>query len=151
MKDEFVSFLVDNEDLLDVRVSKYLFQLISGQMTILNGSSFENQAQLINSFSSSLSISDTEFSDISVEESSLVLIGTSFSIDDVDIFNITHGNNYTSYFILCTLDSSLVMTDVSYTQADVGILTVLDSDAEIDQVEIRNVTSVKPTINISGR
>ena len=140
--------MLNNENYLDVIPSTYLFQMIKGNFEIMNGTTVSNQSAIVDSFSSTLLISDSTFIAISMSQSSIKATGSAFKMSGSTASSITRNGSTSHPFIIGSLGSSMSIEGVTFTENTVPFLTVLSSELNITGVTLSNIVTQDYVINI---
>ena len=139
MSDDFKAYLNNNQNLLDVIQTKSCFQMIKSNMHVMNGTQVSNQGGFISAFSSVLQIADTRFSDMSLDASALTIIGTNATIESSSATDITLSGTNSYSFIITSLNSIVDISEFTYTDNTVPMLTALTTNVKIDLLTLANV------------
>ena len=140
--------MLNNENYLDVIPSTYLFQMIKGNFEIMNGTIVSNQSAIVDSFSSTLLISDSTFIAISMSQSSIKVTGSAFKMSGSTASSITRNGSTSRPFVIGSLESSMSIERVTFTENTVPFLTVLSSELNITGVTLSNIVTQDYVINI---
>ena len=139
MSDDFKAYLNNNQNLLDVIQTKSCFQMIKSNMHVLNGTQVSNQGSFISAFSSVLQIADTRFSDMSLDASALTIIGTNATIESSSATDITLSGTNSYSFIITSLNSIVDISEFTYTDNTVPMLTAISTRLTIDFLDTSRV------------
>ena len=139
MSDDFKAYLNNNQNLLDVIQTKSCFQMIKSNMHVMNGTQVSNQGGFISAFSSVLQIADTRFSDMSLDASALTIIGTNATIESSSATDITLSGTNSYSFIITSLNSIVDISEFTYTDNTVPMLTAISTRLTIDFLDTSRV------------
>ena len=139
MSDYFKAYLNNNQNLLDVIQTKSCFQMIKSNMHVMNGTQVSNQGGFISAFSSVLQIADTRFSDMSLDASALTIIGTNATIESSSATDITLSGTNSYSFIITSLNSIVDISEFTYTDNTVPMLTAISTRLTIDFLDTSRV------------
>ena len=121
MNDEFKQYLIDNPTLYSITVSKRVFQLISANLEINNNTVMYNEGALIDSFVSTVTMSDSQFYDLITTFSAFTITSSTLNTSNLTISNISATDNLSLFTV--TLDSVLSMDTMTYHSSFVSFLT----------------------------
>ena len=121
MNDEFKQYLIDNPTSYSITVSKRVFQLISANLEINNNTVMYNEGALIDSFVSTVTMSDSQFYDLTTTFSAFTISSSILNTSNLTIHNISATDNLSLFTV--TLDSVLSMDTMKYHSSFVSFLT----------------------------
>ena len=147
MNDEFRQYLIDDPAVYSITASKRVFQLISANLEI-NNTVMYNEGALIDSFVSTVTVSDSQFYDLATTFSAFTITSSTLVASNLTINNISATDNLALFTV--TLGSILSMDTIAYHNSLVSFLTCLNSDMNIASLNIYNITSESRAITLSG-
>ena len=124
-------------DLDSFEVSEPAIQVLFGALSIQNSSNIHNQPLFINSFTSELSISDSEIHNVSIEKALIEATGSSLRLENINISNIENTNNVD--FIQVAFDGELIAKNIIFKNSDSSLFSLVNSQAEISDVNFNNI------------
>ena len=137
--DNYSTYLTENDGLMDITPSKYLFVIISSQLEISSGSWIYNEEYLIDSFSSVLEIADTQFTDIQMMTIGLKLTTSNVTISNLTVSGVTSDSS-NPHFIFLNLDSILTVAGFNFVNNEVPLMIAITSVLDFDSFITSNVT-----------
>jgi len=97
----------------------HLFKLISASLTIIDNTQIYDQSSIINAFISTADISDSEFTNLTLTETSMQAVVSQLTLENVTIDRVEDSSSLGEQdFILTSLDSTLVMKNIGYSNSD---------------------------------
>ena len=119
--------------------SQPAIQVLFGAFKVSNLSNIHDQDVFLNSFASDVEMSDSKISDITVDEPSIEMVSSNFSISNLDFENILNPNN--NEFIFITFDSEFHGSNITYSNSSSILFNVLSSKAFIDGISFNSINS----------
>ena len=119
--------------------SQPAIQVLFGAFKVSNSSNIHNQDVFLNSFASDIEMSDSGISDITVNEPSVELVSSTFSLTNMNFENIFNPND--NEFIFITFDSEFHGSNITYSDSSSILFNVLSSKAFIDGISFNNINS----------
>ena len=122
MSSEFKQYLINNPTIyMSIAVSRRSFQLISANLEINNNTVIYNEGAVIDSFVSTLTLSDSQFYSLNTTFSAFTITSSTLRTSNIVIHNISATDNLALFTV--TLDSSLDMNRMTYHSSSVPYLT----------------------------
>jgi len=110
-----------------------LIQLISASIKIQNSSHIHSQGALIDAFISTVTFDNSTVSDLTLRNSNMKIVGSTLELTNMTIANISNPDKVD--FIVTSLGSSLLFTNVLYTDSNSVLFNLVSS-----KIEARNLT-----------
>jgi hypothetical protein len=133
----FSAHLLTLTSLLTLPFLPYSIEWIRATLLISNGTTITNQPYFLNTYLSTVNISDSSFIDIQTEGSVIRLVISQVVIERWEVENITtYGNGQFLYF---SFDSFLIVERIEVKNSFVTIMRGLSSTLEIRNSTIRNM------------
>ena len=145
IKDDFKQFLINNPDQYKITASKRLFQLISANLQFRNGTTIYNEGAIIDSFISTLILSDSQFYNLTTSFSAFTVTSTTMNVENWTMYDISSNDNLALFTV--TLNSVIGIEDVIYYNSTVPFITCLNSDANITSLSITNIAASSIIVN----
>ena len=133
LKTVYKQYLIDHQELIVDTASFYLFQLLSASFEINNNTLITSQESLVDAFVASITIHNTVIRDWVFNGIPIQITGSTLDFKDITMYNL---DTQTSKMRLITgtLDSTVYMTNIKYTNSDVPFFFFQGSTAHISNV-----------------
>ena len=148
---DFKNYITASPERLVVIQTKHLFLNILGNLIIRNNSVIFNQDSLVNSYSSSLVISNSVIENLQMSQSGIIITGSQVTFENITIRNISPSFSPAHAFIVVSLGSTLSGTIIRFTDNLVPFLNMVDSTLSIDGLIMNEVISALYPIVIDQR
>lgn len=143
---KFKNYLVENPQLYNIIFSRNLFQVISGTLSITNGSRIYSQNSIVSSFLSTIDIIDAEIYNIQLDDIGIKAAVSTLTLNNTHIRNVTGSDNV--YFIYSAFDSRVNMYNMVYEISIPPFYILINSVTVLDKVTVKNVNSYYAPIKL---
>ena len=116
-----------------------MFQLIHSNLVIEDNSEFTDSESIVDSYVSSVAISDSKFSRLSSVDNTLKIVGSTLNITNCEFDNITTSDN--SELIEVAFDSILNVEGLSLSNSTLPFLELISASADVKRLTLNSVTS----------
>jgi hypothetical protein len=149
LQSDYVSYLNDNPNLINVIPSFFWFSLIIGKISILEESNIYQQDRLVYAFNSEVLLQDSIIHNITTEDASIKLVISTLNLMNTTIQDIHTSSNSKISIISGSLESTINMNKLSYANSTLPFLTFHSSVGNITDVNLNNITWSANIISIS--
>lgn len=136
LSEKFKQYLIENSEVYSISRSQYCFQLIIGALTIQNGTDIYQQNKVLDSFQSTVIISDTTIHDFTEAETAIKITSSSVNLTNVEIYNAI--SLLPLPLLRIAFESTVGVNGLKYYDSQATFLTFLTSSAKFQNVEIYN-------------
>ena len=140
LQGNFKRMIISMESTLSLIISNYWVQLISGSLSLQDNTIIENQGLVIQSFSSILNVQNTVFQNISVTDSSIVIINSNSTIKNSSASLIVKNVQNSNSFLSISFGSIITLSNFTYKSSTSSFITIDSSTLNADQLGISNVS-----------
>ena len=131
-------------ELNDFESAPQAIQLIQGALS-LNSSSIHDQVDFLNSFTSTVDIYNTTIKDAIENKPIMEIIDSDIVLNDFRVKNI---NLLESDNMILITSSTLVVSNLVYSESASTLFYILSSNADLDGVTFENITTSQELIQI---
>jgi len=110
-------------------------------MKIQDSSKIYDQDALIDAFSSEVTFQSSTISDLTLSKNCVVIVGSSLELTDMLIEQISNPDNV--QFILLSLNSQLLLSNIEYTDSDSILFHSISSSVTSSKLAMTNINDVK--------
>ena len=130
---------LENTNFTNFEESKPAIQVLFGVLHITSSSKISNQSEFLNSFISTVEMSNSELTDIYLDGNNIEMITSTFSMTNMKIMNITNNDNHE--FIFITFDSTFNAVGIEYSNSNSVLFNILSSQATLSGLDFSHVNS----------
>lgn len=122
--------------------------MISSNLKIQNNTLIYNEGAIIDTFVSTLTVSDSIFHDLDTTFSVFTITSSTINASNMTFYDITATDNLA--ILTVTLDSVMNLNSIMFYNSLVPFATCLTSDAAISNVHLSNITSNAVVLNLKS-
>ena len=138
MSDQFMTYLQNNQNLLDATSLKFSIQCINGGVTITNNTYITSQSSFISSYLSQVSINNSVVYDIVSDAIIFTMIESNMTIDDSMFTNLT--TTQTGDVLSVSFDAITEINNLTYSASNMRLITVLSSTLSVANIEVFDIS-----------
>ena len=127
-------------------ISHAAIQLIIGNLTIQNSTSFHNQKVIFRSFLSSINMVDSFLANITIQQSVMEIVSSTIIFKNIMIENMR--NTYNKTFILITSESVFNASMIDYLNSESTLFSIQSSQAQILNLNYININGGQELITV---
>ena len=138
MSSSLKNYITDNQvSIRELLPIESLIQLISASIKIQNSSHIHSQGALIDAFISTVTFNNSIVSDLALKDSNMKIVGSTLELKDMTITNISNPDNVD--FIVTSLGSTLLFTNVLYTHSNSVLFNLVSSKMEASNLTFEHI------------
>ena len=137
---------LNNQAYINLEVSHQFIMIAFGVLEIKNSSYIHDQPALIESFTSILTIRDSEISNVEMITINIKVITSIFNFQNMNINNIRDPLN--KNFIFIEFQCTLKAENIVFSDSNSVLFTLFSSAVEIKQVRFKNNNNIPQFIKI---
>ena len=133
-----MTYLQNNQNLLDATSLKFSIQCINGGVTITNNTYITSQSSFISSYLSQVSINNSVVYDIVSDAIIFTMIESNMTIDDSMFTNLT--TTQTGDVLSVSFDAITEINNLTYSASNMRLITVLSSTLSVANIEVFDIS-----------
>ena len=137
---------LNKQTYVNLQVSHQFILVAFGVLEVKNSSYIHDQPSFIESFASILTIRDSEISNVEMDAINIRVISSIFSITNMYINNIR--GPFNKNFIFIEFQCTFIAENITFTDSNSVLFTLLSSAVEIKQVKFKNNNNIPQFIKI---
>ena len=139
--------IIQDLNLENFKFSAHSIQILFAGLEIHYSFIF-NQEAFINSFTSNITLKSTEIYDVEINQTNIDVVGSIIKMEDIIISGIENPQN--QEFVRITFDSNLIAKRIKFMESDSSLLTLISSEADIEDIEFTDITDTDLLIKLLG-
>jgi hypothetical protein len=132
------TYLAENPQVYNLIQNPYLFEVISSILIIQNWEIY-NQRLILTGLLSTISVENSHISNFTSSDDIFQISTCSLTLSNTSIQTIAHFS--TNYLILASFESSVVLSNITYSSSSMAILMLANSNGLIDSCTFTNISS----------
>ncbi|CAI2365727.1 unnamed protein product [Moneuplotes crassus] len=129
---------LNSTNLTEISEQGYLFQVLQGNLNILNSTHIHDENLVLKSFLSTVTVENSLFSNLEYSISPLNILDSTFTMEHTEIRGAQASSVEESFIIANS--AKISENNVSYSDSNSQIMTSLNSHLEMEQIKIQNVS-----------
>jgi hypothetical protein len=146
--ESFKAYLKERPSLFDISSSVREIQLIMANLEISNGTKFIDSSSVIDSYISTVTITDSYFFNLEVKSNILKLTSSTVIIRDIEVYNITSEGQ--SFVMGVSFESDLTIDGFIFHNSTLGMIDLLSSTASINRLKVSGIKITEEILHMDG-